>query len=83
MTGDGADFYKFGPTLACGGNHYQVELEMQADHTTANLQIIDLPSRFAQVRTNAASFTLLDITDKADPACKGPDLMQAAKKRGK
>ncbi len=75
----GADFNlvaHFGPTLACAPNHYQVELEMQSDHATAQLQLINLPSRYAQVRTNAASFTLLDVTDKPDPTCKGPDLMQ-------
>ncbi len=79
MTSNGADLIRFGPTLACGGNHYQLELQMQADHTTANLQIIDLPSKYAQVQTNAASFTLLDITDKPDGSCKGPDLMQPRK----
>lgn len=80
MTGVGADFVNFGPTLACAG-HYQVELDMQADHTTAQLQIIDLPNKYAEVRTNANSFTLLGISDKADPTCHGPDLMAPVKAR--
>ena len=77
---DSSSVSNFGPTLACGGNHYQVELQMQSDHATAQLQLIELPSKYAQVRANANSFTLLDMTDKPDSTCHGPDLMESAPK---
>ena len=59
--------YTFGPVRACAlsANHFQVELDRDPG----------VPS-FFQIEQRRNSFTMLSAADKADPFCKGPDIMR-------
>lgn len=65
----------YGPVRACssGGDRYQLELDLR--HFVGRNEVA-LPSIYAQVRQNAGSFTMLDITDESDRTCTGPDIMR-------
>jgi hypothetical protein len=59
--------YTFGPVCACtlSANHFQVELDRDPG----------APS-FFQIEQGRNSFTMLSVADKADPSCKGLDIMR-------
>jgi hypothetical protein len=73
--GAGVPSLIFGPVRACtsSSDDFQVELDLE------NATTQQIPPIYAQVRQNPNSFTMLDITDKPDPGCIGPDLMHKPK----
>lgn len=65
----------YGAVPACTVSTSQFQVQLELSHWINRLQQ-PLPPRFAQVRQNPDSFTMLAITDKPDPACTGPDIMK-------
>ncbi|GAC1632006.1 MAG: hypothetical protein NVS9B14_04670 [Candidatus Acidiferrum sp.] len=59
--------YHFGPVLVCSQASKQFQVELDRDPGS--------PSYF-RIEQGQNSFTMISVNKHADPACKGPDLMQ-------
>lgn len=60
----------YGPVRACKDRARQYQVEIGLGDSGADLR------RYALLRQEANGFTVLGFGSKADPACKGPDLMR-------
>lgn len=60
----------YGPVRACGGNLYQVQLG-PGDGASSDEQ----PVYYVEVKRSLSAFTVMAAPTKANPACKGPNLI--------
>lgn len=61
----------YGPVRACssGKDRYQVEIDLQARKSNHS------EARYGVIHQERNGFTMLSLSDKADPTCKGANLM--------
>jgi hypothetical protein len=71
LKGENGLLLKYGPVRACGSgkDRYQVEIDLQAQKSK------HADARYGLIHQESNGFTMLSLSDKADPTCKGANLM--------